>query len=61
MLRLAPKYINFPKNRRKTAEIIEQVKIFCQCAIPQITGALNVTHISKVYSSKDGYIKLHCF
>ena len=47
MLRLARCYIHFPRSRRETAEAIEQFKVFCQCRIPQIIGALDGTHIPK--------------
>ena len=30
MLRLAPRYIHFPRSRRETAEAFEQFKIFCR-------------------------------
>ena len=45
MLRLAPRYIHFPRSRRERAEAIEQFKVFCQCRIPQVIGALDGTHI----------------
>ena len=45
MLRLTPRYIHFPRSRRETAEAIEQFKVFCQCRIPQVIGALDGTHI----------------
>ena len=45
MLRLARRYIHFPRSRRETAEAIEQFKVFCQCRIPQVLGNLDGTHI----------------
>ena len=45
MLRLAPRYIHFPRSRRETAEAVEQFKVFRQCRIPQVIGALDGTHI----------------
>ena len=54
MLRLVPRYIHFPRNRRETAEAIEQVKVFCQCRIPQVIGALDGTHIPIVAPNVDG-------
>ena len=54
MLRLAPRYIHFPRSRRETAEAIKQFKVFCQCRIPQVPGALDDTHILIVAHNNDG-------
>ena len=54
ILRLAPWYIHFPRSRRETVEAIEQFKVFCQCIIPQVIGALNGTHIPIVAPNVDG-------
>ena len=54
MLRLAPRYIHFPRSRRETAEAIEQFEVFCQCRILQVLGALDGTHIPIVAPNVDG-------
>ena len=54
MLRLAPRYIHFPRSRRETAEAIKQFKVFCQCRIPKVPGALDDTHILIVAHNNDG-------
>ena len=54
MLRLTPRYIHFPRSRRETAEAIKQFKVFCQCRIPQVPGALDDTHILIVAHNNDG-------
>ena len=54
MLRLAPRYIHFPRSRRETAEVIEQFEVFCQCRILQVLGALDGTHIPIVAPNVDG-------
>ena len=54
MLRLAPRYIHFPRSRRETTEAIEQFKAFCQGRIPQVLGALDGTHIPIVAPNVDG-------
>ena len=54
MLRLAPRCIHFPRRRRETAEAIEQFKVFCQCRIPQVLGALDGTHIPIVAPNVEG-------
>ena len=45
MLRLTPRYIHFPRSRRETAEVIEQLEFFFQCRIPKVLGNLDGTHI----------------
>ena len=54
ILRLTPRYIHFPRSRRETAAAIEQLKVFCQCRIPQVIGALYGTHIPIVAPNVDG-------
>ena len=54
MLRLAPRYIHFPRSRRETVEAIRQFKVFCQYRIPQVFGALDGTHIPIVALNVDG-------
>ena len=54
ILRLAPRYIHFHRSRRETAEAIEQFKVFCQCRIPQVLGALDGTQIPIVAPKVDG-------
>ena len=54
MLHLAPRYIHFPRSRRETAEAIKQFKVFCQCRIPQVPGALDGAHIPIVAPNIDG-------
>ena len=54
MLRLAPRCIHFPRRRTETAEAIEQFKVFCQCRIPQVLGALDGTHIPIVAPNVEG-------
>ena len=56
MLRLAPRYIHFPRSRKETAEAIKQFKVFCQCRIPQVLGALDGTHIPIVAPNVDGKV-----
>ena len=56
MLRLAPRCIHFPRRRTETAEAIEQFKVFCQCRIPQVLGALDGTHIPIVAPNVDGKV-----
>ena len=54
MLRIALRYTHFPRSRREAAEAIEQLKVFCNCRIPQVIGALEGTLIPIVAPNVDG-------
>ena len=55
---LAPQFISFPKNGRETPRKIQKFRVFTECLIPQVVGAIDGTHVeiicpdsdSKVYS-----------
>ena len=53
MLRLALQYIHFPKSRRETTEATKQLKVFCQCRMPEVIGVLEGTHIAIVLPNND--------
>ena len=42
---LAGDFIQFPRNGRETAEEIQKFNIFTECAISQVVGAIEGTHI----------------
>ena len=63
MLHLAPQYIHLPRSRRETVGAVKQFKVFCQCRIPQVLGALHGTLIvaPNVDRKTDYFSRKQCY
>ena len=45
---LAPQFISFPKNSTETAPEIQKFRVFTECLIPQVVGAIDGTHVDSM-------------
>ena len=45
---LAPQFISFPKNSTETAREIQKFRVFTECLIPQVVGAIDGTHVDSI-------------
>ena len=56
-VRMSPEFIKFPKT---TLETGSKIRSFCDitgCKIPQVLGAIDVTHIEILAPSSDGKVE----
>ena len=45
---LDPEFISFPKNSGETAREIQKFRVFTECLIPQVVGAIDGTHVDSM-------------
>ena len=53
---LAPQFISFPKNGRETAREIQKFRVFTECLIPQVVGAIDGTHVEIICPDSDSKV-----
>ena len=53
---LSLQFISFPKNGRETAREIEKFRVFTECLIPQVVGAIDRTDVEIICPDSDSKV-----
>ena len=54
LVRLASQFIKFPKTNYETASAFQLFKSFCNCSLPEVSGAIDGTHIEILKPDNEG-------